>query len=53
MHMVRELGEAGTSAESIIRDLLVLSQHELGRRWQRGEISFVDEHIATVTVDAR
>lgn len=52
VRIVRELGEAGNSIESIIQDLLVPSQHEIGRRWQQGEVSVVDEHISTVTVDA-
>ncbi len=52
VRIVRELAAAGNSIESIIQDLLVPSQHEIGRRWEQGEIGVADEHIATVTVDA-
>lgn len=44
--------DTGTTADRIIRDVLIASQEETGHRWQRGEWTVTDEHLVTGVTQA-
>jgi DNA-binding transcriptional MerR regulator len=44
---------AGLSIEAVLRNVLIPYLHELGERWERGEISVGQEHFASNVVRGR
>jgi DNA-binding transcriptional MerR regulator len=43
----------GLTPEAVLRDVLLPYLHELGERWDRGEVTVAQEHFATNVVRAR
>ena len=41
----------GRSAESLVREVIAEGQHEIGRRWEAGEIAVAPEHAATAIAE--
>jgi DNA-binding transcriptional MerR regulator len=44
---------AGLSIEAVLQNIVIPHLHELGERWERGEISIGQEHFATNVVRGR
>ncbi|WP_285582028.1 MerR family transcriptional regulator [Actinoallomurus iriomotensis] len=44
---------AGFTAETVLRDVLLPYLHELGERWERGEVTVAQEHFASNVLRAR
>lgn len=49
--MVLERTRAGWSVTDVVRDLLVPAKFEVGRRWQEGDYSVAQEHVASGAVE--
>ena len=45
--VVRDALDAGLSAQTIYDEVIAGAMHEVGARWEAGEISVADEHLAT------
>lgn len=45
--IVREALDARLSRQTIYDDVIAVAMHEIGRRWELGEITVADEHLAT------
>jgi methanogenic corrinoid protein MtbC1 len=45
--VVREALDAGLSAQTIYDDVIGVAMHQIGARWEAGEIGVADEHLAT------
>ena len=45
--IVREALDARLSRHTIYDDVIAVAMHEIGRRWELGEITVADEHLAT------
>lgn len=50
-HLVSRLMGDGVSFETILFDLLLPVEHDIGDRWQRGDYLVAEEHAATATVE--
>lgn len=48
---VQALLEAGEPVRAIFLDLFTASLHEIGRRWELGEVSVAQEHLATAITE--
>lgn len=46
-HIVREALDAGLPNLTIYDDVVAVAMHEIGRRWEAGELTVADEHLAT------
>lgn len=44
---------AGLSIDALLRDVVVPYLHELGERWERGDVSIAQEHFATTLLRGR
>ncbi len=44
---------ARLSIDTLLRDVIVPYLHELGERWERGEVSIAEEHFATTVLRGR
>ena len=44
---------AGFAVETVLRDVVIPFMHEQGERWQRGEITLIQEHFATQVIRGR
>ena len=45
--IVERASDLGWSADELRCDLIAPVMHEVGRRWEHGEIGVADEHLAT------
>ena len=45
--VVREALDAGLSPEVVYDEIIALAMHEIGRKWERGELNVAQEHLAT------
>jgi methanogenic corrinoid protein MtbC1 len=45
--LVEDAAHSGTAVEDLYLDVLQPALHEVGERWERGEISVTQEHVAT------
>src|SRR5687767_1046800 len=45
--VVREALEAGLTARAIYDDVIAVAMREIGAKWEAGEITVADEHLAT------
>jgi DNA-binding transcriptional MerR regulator len=52
-HAVVDALLARMSLDALLRDVIVPYLHELGERWERGEVSVAQEHFATNVVRGR
>lgn len=52
MALVGDLAEAGASVETLVLELLVPAQREVGLRWERRQWTTAQEHAATAIADA-
>jgi methanogenic corrinoid protein MtbC1 len=50
-HLVADLLDKGVPMETVLFDLLVPVEKEIGRRWQQGDVLISEEHAATATVE--
>jgi methanogenic corrinoid protein MtbC1 len=45
--VVREALDAGLTKQAIFDDVIAAAMHEVGAKWESGEMSVADEHLAT------
>jgi methanogenic corrinoid protein MtbC1 len=50
--LVEDAARAGTAVEDLYLDVLQPALHEVGDRWERGEISVAQEHFATAVTSS-
>lgn len=50
-HLVSGLMDEGVPLDSVLFDLLVPTQRDVGNRWQEGDYLVAEEHAATATVE--
>lgn len=49
--LVARLMDEGTPLDSVLFDVLLAVEREVGHRWQRGEYLVTEEHAATATIE--
>jgi DNA-binding transcriptional MerR regulator len=52
-HAVFDVLLARLSIDTLLRDVIVTYLHELGERWERGEVSIAQEHFASALLRGR
>lgn len=50
--LIEQAARSGTSVETLYLQVLQPALHEVGDRWERGEISVAQEHLATAVTSA-